>query len=77
LAAKLASRSAAPLALIIRVEQADDAAAAALAARGFEVTRRIQLLPAFAASGPGIAVTALAEQSWVLSIEEDQTVQAM
>lgn len=77
LAAKLASRSTAPLALIIRVEQADDDAAAALAALGFAVHSRTQLLPSFAASGPGAAVAVLAEQPWVLAIEEDRPVQAL
>lgn len=77
LAAKLASRSTVTLTVIIRVEQSDDEAAAALAALGFEVKHRMQLLPSFAASGHGTAVAALAAQPWVLAIEEDQPVHTM
>lgn len=74
LAAKLATRTSASFDLIVRVAQADDAAAAALASMGFAVRDRMQLLPSFAVSGPGAAVAALVEQPWVLAVEEDRPV---
>lgn len=77
LQATLSSRSVGPLDLIIRVDEANDETAAAVESMGFEVRHRVQLLPSFAVSGPRSAVAALADQPWVLSIEEDRPVHTM
>lgn len=77
LQARLGTRSATPFDLIVQVERADDETEQALRAMGFEVRHRIELLPSFAVTGRGPTALALAQEPWVVAIEEDRPVHTM
>ncbi|RME51848.1 MAG: hypothetical protein D6790_19345 [Caldilineae bacterium] len=60
--------------LILRVSEVDDAVQAEIERAGFQVRRRLTLVPQFAVSGPGQALFNLLEYPWLLSVEEDGSV---
>ena len=60
--------------LILRVSQADDTVQEEIERAGFQVRRRLTLIPQFAVSGPGEALFNLLEYPWLLSVEEDGSV---
>lgn len=77
LVAKLNSRSVQEIDLIVRVKQADDETEQALQSLGLAVRNRLELVPTFTVTGSTPAARKLIDQSWVLSVEEDQPVHTM
>lgn len=63
--------------LIVRLKDAPDAHVADLKARGLVVRRTFTLISAIAVQGPAATLLALANEAWVLSIEEDKTVHTL
>jgi hypothetical protein len=63
--------------LIARVKDDPDAHVESLKARGFIVHRTFALISALAIEGAASSALALADEPWVLSIEEDKLVHTM
>ncbi|MGB8644765.1 MAG: hypothetical protein WCF84_05980 [Anaerolineae bacterium] len=63
--------------LIVRVIGDMETAQQQLLAAGFQIRRKLSLINGFATTAPGASVRAVADQSWVKSIEEDQPVHTM
>jgi hypothetical protein len=73
-AARLRRNPQASVAAIVRVSIAPDEAAARLAERGATVRRVVRLVPAVAVQMPAADCLALANETWVSSVEEDKVV---
>jgi hypothetical protein len=58
----------------VRVSIAPDEAAARLAERGATVRRVVRLVPSVSVQMPAAACLALANETWVSSVEEDKVV---
>lgn len=63
--------------LIVRLKDAPDKRAADFKARGLAVRRTFTLISAVAVQGPAATMLALANESWVLSVEEDKSVHTL
>jgi hypothetical protein len=63
--------------LIVRLKDAPAAHVDDVKARGITVQRTYSLISAMAVQGTASATLALADEPWVLSIEEDKTVHTM
>ncbi len=63
--------------LIVRVKDSPSAHLGDLQTRGFTIKRTLTLVPSVAIQGPAAAVSDLARQPWVVSIEEDKAVHTM
>ncbi|MBI5305078.1 MAG: hypothetical protein HY868_23300 [Chloroflexi bacterium] len=74
---KLQSDPEAIVHLIVRVKDDPQAHVADVQARGLTVQRTFSLIPAMAVEGKAGASLALADQTWVLSVEEDKPVHTM
>ncbi len=67
----------ATVAAIVRVSIAPDEAAARLAERGATVRRVVRLVPAVVVQMPAADCLALANETWVSSVEEDKAVHTL
>ena len=74
---KIVSDPDAPQQVIVRVNGNLDARGETLEANGFQIRRKLGLVKGFAATAPGSAISEIARQPWVTSIEEDQQVHTM
>jgi hypothetical protein len=63
--------------LIVRLKDAPDKRIADLKARGLDVRRIFTLISAVAVQGSAETFLALANESWVLSVEEDKPVHTL
>ncbi|MBM3134072.1 MAG: hypothetical protein FJZ89_02045 [Chloroflexi bacterium] len=76
-AARLRRNPQATVAAIVRVSIAPDEAAARLTERGATVRRVVRLVPAVAVQMPAADCLALANETWVSSVEEDKAVHTL
>ena len=60
--------------LLLRVAAFTEQAEETLVAAGFQIQRRLTLVPIFAVSGPAAGVTDLLDQPWLISAELDRPV---
>ncbi len=63
--------------VIVRVNGDMDELQNALEANGFQIRRKLGLIKGFAATAPGSSIQKVADQPWVMSIEEDQQIHTM
>ena len=63
--------------VIVMVQGESSAYASQVSALGLTIKRSFTLIPGLAVSGPASAILALANESWVKSIEEDKPVHTM
>jgi len=64
----------APVHLLLRVTGVTEQAEAAIVAAGFEIRRRLTLVPIFAVTGPVSGVLDLLAEPWLLNAELDRPV---
>ncbi len=64
----------APVHLILRVTAISDPAEAAIVAAGFQIHRKLTLVPIFAVTGPAGGVLDLVDQPWLLNADLDRPV---
>ena len=74
---KLQSNPNAVVNVIARLTDDPSERLTSIQAHGFTVRRTISLISAVALQGPGSAALKLAQEPWVLSIEEDKIVHTM
>ena len=74
---KLESNPNAVVSVIVRVQKESSAYVQQVQARNLTVRHAYTLIPALALRGPASAVIALAQEGWVVSIEEDRVVHTM
>jgi hypothetical protein len=77
LESKLQRNQSASVRVIIKVIGKPSSHLAALESLGLIVHRAFTLIPALAIEGPASAILSLANEPWVLSIEEDRQVRIM
>jgi hypothetical protein len=75
--AHLAAAGDQPIDLIIRTKDKPAQYAATCAALGVQVQHTYNLLPGMAVSAPASVVLRLADEPWVVGIEEDRAVRTM
>ena len=78
LSAELAQRvqadPTAPVHLLLRVTAISDPAEAAIVAAGFQIHRKLTLVPVFAVTGPAANVLDLLDQPWLINADLDRPV---
>ena len=62
--------------LLLRVTAVSHQAETAILAAGFQIHRKLTLVPTFAVSGPAGAVLDLVDQPWLISADLDRPVHA-
>jgi hypothetical protein len=67
----------APVDLILRVSEAGEDQQHEIEEAGFEVRRKLRVVPTFAVTGPGEAVFSLLSCSWLLAVEPDRPIHAL
>lgn len=63
--------------LLLHVSKTGPTQLATIEDAGFEVRHQTSLIPCYAVSGPGLALKALVNESWLVRVEEDGTVETM
>ena len=64
----------APVHLLLRVTDISDRAEASIVTAGFQIHRKLTLVPVFAVTGPASAVLDLVDQPWLISADLDRPV---